>query len=242
MMQGQIIAIGGTGFSEAPAEPALERYLLAQAGTARPRVCFIGSASGDNDGYVSRFYETFAALDCTPSHLGLFRRTRDLRSHLLAQHLVFVGGGNTKSLIALWRDWGLPELLREAAAGGCVLAGTSAGAICWFHSGITDSWGDGLHVLPTLGFLPGSCCPHYDGEAERQPYYRQAMAAGAVQPGHAMDDCVALHFRDGVLLRAVATRTDARAFHVSSEAGLCIERPLPVQLLGAEGTLSPPVR
>lgn len=235
MTAGHIIAIGGAGFAEAPAAPALERYLLAQAGKPRPRVCFIGSASGDNDWYVARFYETFGALDCTPSHLALFRRTRDARAHLLAQDLVYVGGGNTKSLLALWRDWGLPELLREAAANGCVLAGTSAGAICWFDAGVTDSWGDGLRVLPALGFLPGSCCPHYDGEAERQPFYRQAMVTGAVQPGHAIGDRAALHFHDGTLLRAIATQQDAMAFHVSSEAGVCIEAPLPVQLLADDG-------
>ena len=224
MQTGQIIAIGGTGFSEAPRAPRIERYLLAQtqltqeAQQARPRVCFIGSASGDNDTYVARFYETFAALGCEPSHVSLFRRTRALRDQLLAQHLVYVGGGNTKSLLALWRDWGLPALLAEAAAAGVVLAGTSAGAICWFEQGITDSWGDGLRALPGLGMLSGSCCPHYDGEAERRPTYQRLMLDGAVPAGSAVDDHAALHFRDGELMRVVAANTRAKAYQVAFRA------------------------
>ena len=249
MHTGQIIAIGGVGFTEAPHAPRIERYLLAQiqltqeAQRTRPRVCFIGSASGDNDHYVARFYETFAALGCEPSHASLFRRTGVLREQLLAQHLVFVGGGNTKSLLALWRDWGLPELLTETAAAGVVLAGISAGAICWFDQGVTESWGDGLRALPGLGMLRGSCCPHYDGEAERRPAYRRLMQDGAVAEGYAIDDRAALHFRDGELLRVVADNTTAKAYRVlrqadGAEASDMAEVALPVQVLNDQGGLN----
>lgn len=240
MQTGQIIAIGGTGFTEAPRAPRIERYLLAQTQPARPRVCFIGSASGDNDYYVAKFCETFAALGCEPSHVSLFRRTRALRDQLLAQHLVYVGGGNTKSLLALWRDWGLPELLAEAAAAGVVLTGTSAGAICWFDQGITDSWGDGLRALPGLGMLSGSCCPHYDGEAERRPTYQRLMLDGAVAAGYAVDDHAALHFRDGELVRVVAANTTAKAYRVArrssgDEKQAVEEVALSVQVLNDQG-------
>lgn len=231
----QIIVIGGAGFTDALRAPRIERYLLAQTAHARPNVCFIGTASGDSDNYLTRFYETFAALDCVPSHLSLFRRTRNLRAHVLAQHLIFIGGGNTKSLLALWHDWQLPDLLREAAHAGTVLAGTSAGAICWFDAGITDSWGDGLRSLPCLGFLHGSCCPHYDSEIERRPVYQRLIIAGTVQPGYALDDHAALHFRDGVLWRAVAANKRAKAYQVVSEADLCAEAPLAMHVLDNAG-------
>src|SRR6516225_3725051 len=126
----QIIALGG-GFSMEPDNPVLDLYVLRQARTARPAVTFLGTASGDADSYLVRFYQAFSGYDCRPSHLPLFRRTPKLRDHLLHQDIIYVGGGNTKSLLGIWREWGLPALLREAWQEGIVLAGISAGAICW---------------------------------------------------------------------------------------------------------------
>src|SRR5262245_48042145 len=116
-----------------PKNLPLDQYVLAQARTSVPSIAFVPTASGDADASIVRFYTAFAGLACRPSHLALFRRTPDLRAYLLAQDVIYVGGGNTKSMLAVWRDWELPELLREAWASGIVLAGTSAGAICWFE-------------------------------------------------------------------------------------------------------------
>ena len=164
----QIITIGGGGFYRDPENLTLERYILAQTGVAQPRVLFVPTASGEPDHYVASFYAAFLKLHCRPSVLSFFKRTPDLRSLLLNQDVIFVGGGNTKSMIALWRDWGVPDLLREAWQSGVILTGVSAGAICWFEQGLTDSFSDGLGPLGCLGFLSGSCCPHYDGEPQRR--------------------------------------------------------------------------
>jgi dipeptidase E len=225
-----IIAIGGGGFLAEPRNYALEKYLLDQTGKERPRVLMIATARGDDAEYVGRFHAAFGALGATTQHLPFFHRTPDLRSTVLSQDAVFVGGGNTKSMLAVWREWGLPELLRLACESGIVLGGQSAGAICWFEQGVTDSWADRLKPLDCMGFVGGSCCPHYDGEAERRPAYHALLQKGELAPGYAIEDGVALHFRDGRLLRAVSKKPDAKAYYVSADA-LVQERALEVTLL-----------
>lgn len=197
-----------------PENLSLDRYILEQARVARPAVSFLPTASGDADSYIVRFYVAFSELDCNPSHLSLFRRTPDLRSYLLNQDVIYVGGGNTKSMLAVWRVWGIPELLREAWESGVVLAGISAGAICWFEQGVTDSFADKLTALDCLGFLRGSCCPHYDGEAERRPTYHELLLQGESSPGIAIDNGVAVHFVDGEIHSIVASRAEAKAYGV----------------------------
>ena len=158
----QIIAIGGGGFYRDSENLALEKYVIQQTGVESKRVCFVPTASGEPDHYVSNFYSAFLKLGCRPSVLTFFKRTPELRSFLLNQDMIYVGGGNTKTLLAVWRDWGVTEILREAWEAGVVLTGVSAGAICWFEQGMTDSFSDELRPLDCLGFLAGSCCPHYD--------------------------------------------------------------------------------
>jgi dipeptidase E len=239
--QRQIIALGGGGFSIEPNNLALDRYILAQARVSAPAVSFVPTASGDSDNYVVRFYMAYLGLPCRPSHLPLFRRTPDLRSYILAQDVIYVGGGNTKSMLAVWREWGLPELLREAWESGIVLAGISAGAICWFEQGLTDSFADRLRVLDCLGFLAGSCCPHYAGEAERRPAYHQLLHHGEIAPGFAIDDGAAIHFTNNRVHRIVASRMGATAYRVYAAGAEVREEPMPVEYLspviaGAQGT------
>ncbi len=155
----QIIALGGGGFSMEPENLSLDRYILEQAGVERPKVCFIGTASGDADGYLANFYTAFSSLDARPSYLPLFKRTPDIRGRLLNQDVIYVGGGNTVSMLAVWREWGLPEVLEEAWHSGIILAGVSAGAMCWFEHGLTDSFegklkGDGLPGIPERQLRP----------------------------------------------------------------------------------------
>ena len=226
-----IIAIGGGGFLAEPRNYALEKYILDQTGKERPNVLMIPTARGDDAEYVAKFHSAFGELGARTQHLPLFHRTPDLRSLLLAQDAIFVGGGNTKSMLAVWREWGLPEVLKRAYDSGIVLGGQSAGAICWFEQGVTDSWADRLRPLDCLGFLPGSCCPHYDGEAERRPAYHTLMQSGQVKPGYAIEDAVAAHFRNGRLERVVSKKAGAKAFHVSADAGTVTEETLEVLLL-----------
>src|SRR5436305_1995471 len=136
----QIIALGGGGLSLAPEDLALASYVLEQSGQELPKVCFIPTASGDSDRDLRHFYESFCTLACQPRHLSLFAPPcEDLESFVLGQDVIYVGGGNTRNLLALWREWGLDQILRTAYQRGVVLAGVSAGSICWFEQGVTDS-------------------------------------------------------------------------------------------------------
>jgi peptidase E len=145
--------------------------------------------------------------------------------------VIYVGGGNTKSMLAVWRDWGIPELLREAWESGIVLTGASAGAICWFEQGVTDSFADGLRSLACLGFLPGSCCPHYDGEAQRRPAYHRLLAGNEISAGVAIEDWTAVHFKGSQIHRVIASREGARAYSVRNVYGSVQEVPLTVEYL-----------
>ncbi|OWR29899.1 peptidase E [Saccharibacillus sp. O23] len=230
----QIIAMGGGGFSMEPENLLLDRYILEQSSAERPKVCFLGTASGDAPGYIERFYEAFRTLPCEPSHLSLFKLPEgDLKAYMLEQDVIYVGGGNTRSMLALWREWGMDEMLREAYERGVVLAGLSAGAICWFEEGVTDSVTGQLGAIRALGLLPGSHCPHYDGEAERRPGYRGLLQSGEIGDGIAADDGVALHYRDGKLHRIVSSRPAAQAYRVELKDGTVQETVLDTEFLGA---------
>jgi dipeptidase E len=228
----QIVAIGGGGFYRDPENLALERYILRQTGLAEPRVAFVPTASGEPDHYVASFYSSFLKLNCRPSVLTFFKRTPDLRSFVLNQDVIYVGGGNTKSLMAIWRDWGLPELLREAWESGIILTGVSAGAICWFEQGLTDSFADGLRAVECLGFLPGSCCPHYDGEPQRRPSYHRFLASGEISAGVAIEDWVAIHYKGKEIHRVITSKPGARAYSLRNVYGSVQEVPLSGEYLG----------
>lgn len=208
----QIIAMGGGGFSMEPENKRLDRYILKQSSADRPRVCFIPTASGDADGYIERFYTAFQSEDCEPTHLSLFSPPQHLESFVEQQDIFYVGGGNTKNLLALWKEWGLDVLLKKAYEEGKILAGLSAGSLCWFEEGVTDSFGP-LAKLDCLGFIAGSHCPHYDGEANRRPAYHKLVANG-LKAGYAADDGAGLHFINGELQTVVSSRENARAYLV----------------------------
>jgi len=229
--QRQIIAIGGGGFYRDPENLGLERYILQQTNSAEKRVAFVPTASAEPDSYLVSFYTAFLRLGCRPSHLSFFKRTPDLRNYLLNQDVIFVGGGNTKSMLAVWREWGVPEILREAWDSGIVLTGVSAGAICWFEHGVTDSWAGELRSLDCLGFLPGSCCPHYDGEADRRPSYHRLLASGVISAGVAIEDWTGVHYRETDVLRVVASKAGAKAYSLRVVNGSVQEVPLAIEYL-----------
>jgi dipeptidase E len=214
-----------------PVNSALIKYILKQTGVPEPRVCFVPTASGDALSYVETYYKTFSQLGCRPSHLTLFDRTPDLPSILLNQDLIYVGGGNTKSMLAVWKDWGVDAILKQAWEAGIVLAGTSAGAICWFQQGITDSFANGLHVLDGLGFIEGSCCPHYDGEAERRPAFHRMLQENRIRPGYALEDYSAIHFKGDEAPRVVTSRPQAKAYRMKFTDGAVVEEPLERQII-----------
>jgi dipeptidase E len=218
--QPQIVAIGGGGFSTDLENLLLERYVLSVANRERPRILFLATASGDAQDYIARFYEAFESLQCSPSHLSLFSpSTADLQALVLGQDIVYVGGGNTKSMLALWREWGLDTILRDAWQRGVVMAGVSAGSICWFEQGITDSIPGAYTAIRCLGFVHGSNCPRFDSEPDRQSTYRMLVAGGSVPEGYAVDDGVALHFMDDSLYGIVTARPAGKAHRLERSNG-----------------------
>ena len=215
----------------------LDDHVLSLTGVARPRVCFLPTASGDADHYIVRFYRAFAA-HAEASHLSLFRRDRapgavegDVRAHLLAQDLIYVGGGSVVSLMGAWLAHGIDLILEEAWRGGTVLCGLSAGSLCWFDEAVTAFHGAPRPVRG-LGLLPWSNCVHYDGEPARREEYLAYVAAG-MQPGFGVEDGAALHFVGSELVDVVASRPSASAVRVEAVGGRAVETRLAARHLGA---------
>lgn len=214
--------MGGGGFMADPRSP-LDGLLLELSGATRPRVCFLPTPAGDSDRAIAAFYEAFAARDCEPSCLRLFGTPERPAARLEDQDVIVVSGGNTANALALWRLHGIDVALRAAWERGAVLGGVSAGANCWFECCVTDSFGPELDPLHDgLGLLPGSFCPHYDGEERRRPVYRQLVDEG-FPAGYAADDGVALHFEGTELREAVASWPDARAYRIEPGSETPIE-------------------
>ena len=225
--------MGGMALPQELDNLLLVEYFLAQTKRKRPKVLYVGTATGDSETGRLRFYAGFSRFECRPSHLPFFARTpRDLESLVLEQDAIFVGGGNTRSMLAVWRDWGLDRYLRIAWEHGIVLGGGSAGSICWFEYGVTDSIAGPLTALPCLGFLPGSHCPHYDSERDRRPAFRKLVASARVPDGVAADDGVALHYINGRLAKVVASRPRAKGYRVTRSGKRAIEKRLPTRYLG----------
>jgi len=231
----QIIAMGGGGFSMEPENSLLDQYIVAQSHTVNPRVCFIPTASAESADYILKFYDAFIRLGCQPAHLSLFHLpSQDLESYLLDQHILYVGGGNTRSMLALWREWHLDHILKLAWEQGVILAGISAGAICWFEQGVTDSLPGELSAMDCLGFLEGSCCPHYDSEPGRRSTYQSLVAKGSIRPGIALEDGVAAHFVNDHVEHYISSRPEAYAYHVERTGSQVEENPVQVRYLGIQ--------
>jgi dipeptidase E len=217
----QIAALGGHEVG-APEYRALEDWLLGLTGRERPRVLFVPTASAENADYVVRFFDAFAGR-AEVSHLDFFPwPPAELRDFVLGHDLVYVGGGNTANMLAIWREHGMDEIVREAWQEGVVLSGVSAGMICWFEAGVTDSYGPQLEAMECLGLIPGSSCPHYDGEERRRPRYHE-LVAGGIPGGWAAEDGVALHFEGWELRRALTSFPGKKAYRVELRGGDVVE-------------------
>jgi dipeptidase E len=211
-----IVGIGGGGEDLAQTN-RLFRYVLELTGKERPRLLFVPTAVGDQTEMIAWFYESRAPLGVDVDLLKTFPwPPEDLRDYVLSHDAIFVSGGNTANMLAIWRVHGIDTLLREAWEQGIPLAGWSAGMICWFEHGITDSFGPQLESMECLGFLPGSACPHYDGEELRRPRYRELLQGG-LPAGLAADDGVGLHFVETELAEAVTCRPGAAAYRVTAD-------------------------
>jgi peptidase E len=232
-----ILAIGGFAplAEQDQPLPALIAHALTLSGAAAPRVCVLNTANGDDPAAYVRMYARLSQHGARPSHLQLFSmpNVSDPADLLLSQDVIFVGGGSVANMVAVWRVHGLDDVLRQAWEAGIVLAGVSAGALCWFSGGTTDSYGPRLRPFTDgLGFLPGSYCPHYSAEQTRRPAYQALVADGTLQVGIACDDGAAAHFAGDELEAIVAERPGAAGYRVEPDGnGGARETALPAALL-----------
>lgn len=236
---GHIVAIGGASFAREPHSAPIDELVLSLARRKPARVCFVPTASGESAPYIAQFYRALGtrciATDLTLSESPVLPRrppsTRDLADFVAAQDVFYVGGGSTLHLLALWRAHGLDRLLRDAWRSGAVLAGVSAGMNCWFEACLTDAFGALEPLHDGLGFLKGSACPHYDGEAMRRPKLHEALLDG-LPAAYAADDASAFHFHGQELVEVVASRPNARGYRVEVRDGRVVEEPLPARYIG----------
>ncbi len=236
----RIVAFGGGGFSRFGRYSKLDDYVLALTQKDNPRVLYLGTAGGDADSHIVLFYEAFSGR-ARPMHLKLFGAPSrvEWRPLIRDQDVIYVGGGNTANMLAIWRVHGMDQALREAWDDGVVLCGVSAGMNCWFESSITDSFGLELAALRDgLGFLPGSVCPHYDGEEKRRPVYRQMVAEG-LPAGYAVEDSVGIAFQDTDFVEAVAEVSNRQAYRVEVVDGQVTETAIPTRSLVSPDPASP---
>jgi peptidase E len=230
----RILAMGGGGFTMPDRSPTLDELVLSLTGKPVPKICFLPTASGDQRDQAMRFHERFSAWPCVPSVLWLFHLARDRIdpvAHLLAQDAIYVGGGSMRNMLAIWREHGIDDAMREAWDAGIVLAGLSAGAMCWFEGGVSESGGR-PQPAAGLGLLSGSFSVHMNSESERLPVYRSAVANGELPAGYAADDCAALLFDGTDLTECVGSRDGARVVRIRPDGeGGVYETEMPVRLL-----------
>ena len=233
--------MGGGGFSVGPDHLLIDDFILSLSPRQPAKICFVPTASADSAAYLVQFYRAFSgravATDLTlfdpPSLPRRPPRTSELGTFVAEQDIIYVGGGNTAHLLAMWRTHGLDKLLRDAWMRGAILCGVSAGMICWFRGGVTDSFG-GLEALADgLGFIDATACPHYDGEEERRSTYHRLIGDG-LQGGYAADDAAALHFRGTELLEVVSSDVAAAAYRVELVDGRVVETRLQARFLGGD--------
>jgi dipeptidase E len=233
-----IFAMGGGGFTMEPANPLLDDYVLSLPKAREPRILFLPTASGDTTPHINAFKARFAGRTCVAEHLSLFRvheTRRPLREILAEQDILYVGGGSMRNLLAIWAAHELDTMLVEAWERGTVLAGLSAGAMCWFQHGLTRSSG-APEPLAGLGLLDGSLTVHADGEPERLPVWLGHVRDGTLPGGWALDDGVGLLFRGRTLDRVVSSRPGAEAQRVDAIAGELVRRRIQPDLLGSRAS------
>jgi peptidase E len=226
-----IFTMGGGGFTADPSDPALDAFVLSLSPRPEPRILFLPTASGDATHQIARFHAAFGDRACITTVLSLFRPGPvSLRELLLEQDVVYVGGGSKRNMLAIWREHGIDRALRVAWERGIVLAGLSAGAMCWMQWGVTTSTGV-PEPVEGLGLLPGSLSVHRDGEPRRLPVYVEAVRSGRIPGGWAVDDGVGLLWRGRRLERVVSARPGAGAERVELIDGELVRTPADADLL-----------
>ena len=221
-----IVAIGGGGFGRSLGSLEIEKYIISLISKKRPKICFIPTASGDNSLYKLNFYRAFSKLDCITSHIDFFSRTENLEEKVLTQDIIYVGGGNTKSMLAVWKEWNLHNILQSAYEKGIVMSGVSAGAICWFDKGITDSFAKKLSIIDCLGIIKDVACPHFDEEQEREPYVYDVINKEIIKACICIEGGCALHIKNELEYSSVDFDNGKKCYRVFKENNKLKKEPL----------------
>lgn len=232
---GQIIALGGGGFSDQPDNLLLDEYILLQTNKAKPKILFLPTAGGDHPEYVEKFYRAFKKLNCKPSHLELSKKTysyKYIERIVMSHDAVFVGGGSPRFLMQVWRKCGMDKIIRRAWAEGVVLSGMSAGAICWYKDGFKNPVPGVWRRIKCLGLLEGSFCPHYNTQGELRKAYRKMVSKGEISGGYGVQDGVALHYIGNELKYIISSNHGAKAFLVKKSGFRVTEKVIEPAYLG----------
>ncbi len=221
--------------------PLLDRYFLSKTEKNIPKICFIPTASGDSEAFLDKFYTAFKNYNCQPSHLAFFRKPTPtaiplskIEQEIMKQDAIYVGGGNTRSMLAVWREWQLDRILKNAWESGILIAGMSAGAICWFEYGVSDFFCEmgRLDPITGLNLVSGSCTPHFDGESNRRSEFHRLVDDRQIPSGIGIDDGAAVFFAGDEIAEVVASKPNAKAYRVKAELGKIVEEELDVRYLG----------
>jgi len=212
-----IVAIGGGGFGRSLGTLEIEKYIISLVNKKRPKICFIPTASGDSSLYKLNFYRAFSKLECITSHIDFFSRTENLEEKVLTQDIIYVGGGNTKSMLAVWKEWNLNYILQNAYEKGIVMSGVSAGAICWFEKGITDSFAEELNIIDCLGIVNGTACPHFDEEKEREPFVNDFIQREIIESCICIEGNCALHIKNDFEYYSIDFGNGKKCYRVTKE-------------------------
>jgi len=223
MLNKNIVAIGGGGFGRNLGELKIEKYITSLVKKERPNICFIPTASGDNDTYKLNFYRAFSKLNCIASHIDFFSRTENLENKIFSQDIIYVGGGNTKTMLAVWKEWNLHNILKSAYERGIVMSGVSAGAICWFDKGITDSFAEKLEIIDCLGIVKGIACPHYDEEKERKPFVKEIIENQRINSCICIDGNCALHIKNDINYKSINFGNKKKCIKVFKDKKILIQ-------------------
>ena len=232
---GQIIALGGGGFSDQPDNLLLDEYILLQTNKAKPKVLFLPTAGGDHSEYIEKFYRAYKKFNCVPTHLALSKKTlpfKRLERIVMSQDMIFVGGGSPAFLMQVWRKTGLDRIIKKAWKEGIVLSGMSAGAICWYEDGFKNPKDDLWRRIKCLGFLEGSFCPHYNIQDELRKAYRKMVQSGEIEAGYGVQDGVALHYIGTELKYTVSGIPGAKASYVRKSGYRVTEKEIKATYLG----------
>jgi peptidase E len=214
----KLLIMGAGGYTLEPASNLIDQYFIEKIGKTSPKICLLPTACAEQQGTIDKFGDYFQGYGAITSHVSLFAvEIEDIESHLIQQDGIYITGGNTRSMLALWKEWEVTQALKKAYEAGVVICGISAGAMCFFEEGLSDSLPSQYMRLDCLGYLSGSFCPHFDQGGERAMVFRKLIRDNKMKPGIALEDGIALYFENGILSEIIRSRNGAQAYRIDTK-------------------------